>query len=70
MTWNLFDVKTGDIMDSGLNATEVNEIVWIPGTKTKILYINATNEMTPGGVTLWMGDALTPSKKYMPSLLA
>lgn len=61
---NLIDLKTGEISDSGLNASEVNEVVWLPGTDTGIIYINGTNEEIPGGVTLWIGDIKSPNTRY------
>jgi hypothetical protein len=61
----LIDLKTGEITDSGLNASEINEVVWIPGTETGILYINGTNEEIPGGVTLWIGDITKPTERYV-----
>lgn len=63
--WQLLDLKTGEIKDSGLNASEVNEAVWLPGTETGVLYINGTNEEVPGGVTLWIGDVSKPSERYV-----
>ncbi|THW70563.1 alpha/beta-hydrolase [Aureobasidium pullulans] len=42
--YEILDLATGKIDESGLNASEINEIVWLPGTSTGILYINATNE--------------------------
>ncbi|KAF1992874.1 hypothetical protein P154DRAFT_128781 [Amniculicola lignicola CBS 123094] len=65
----IIDLKTGDIRDSGLNASEINEIVWLPGTETGILYINETNEDVPGGVTLWIGDALKPNESTLVASL-
>lgn len=62
--WHLLDLESGDIKDSGLNTSEVNEAVWLPGTETGILYINGTNEDVPGGVTLWIGDLSKPSERY------
>jgi hypothetical protein len=63
-TWQLIDLKTGEISDAGLNASEVNEVAWIPDTNTGIVYINGTNEEIPGGVTLWVGDIANPSERY------
>lgn len=65
--WKLLDLETGNITDSGLNASEVNEAVWLPGTETGVLYINGTNEEVPGGVTLWIGDLSKPSERYVHS---
>lgn len=61
---NLIDLKTGKISPSGLNNSEINEVVWLPGTETGIIYINGTGE-TEGGVSLWIGDIKDPkgSKK-------
>lgn len=57
----LLDVQSGAIKDSGLNTSEINEVVWLPGSKTGIVYINGTNEDVPGGVTIWIGDVANPS---------
>jgi hypothetical protein len=65
--YQLIDLKTGEIKDAGLNASEINEVVWVPGTDTGILYINGTNEEIPGGVTLWMGNITNPSQRYLVS---
>jgi dipeptidyl aminopeptidase/acylaminoacyl peptidase len=56
----VIDLKTGAISESGWNASEVNEYVWLPGTDSGILYINGTGE-TPGGVSLWIGDVKQPN---------
>ncbi|KAF1937726.1 alpha/beta-hydrolase [Clathrospora elynae] len=66
---NLIDLKTGDITDSGLNASEINEVVWLPGTETGIIYINGTNEEIPGGVTLWIGDIKSPNTSTLVASL-
>lgn len=66
---NLIDLKTGEITPSGLNASEINEVVWLPGTETGIIYINGTNEEIPGGVTLWVGDMKTPNASTMVASL-
>jgi hypothetical protein len=62
--YEILDLATGKIDESGLNASEINEIVWLPGTSTGILYINATNEKVFGGVTLWIGDIGDSSARY------
>jgi hypothetical protein len=62
-SWQLLDVKTGEITESGLS-TDAGEVVWIPGTETGIIYINGTNEDIPSGVTIWIGDILDPSARY------
>ncbi|KAF2174937.1 hypothetical protein K469DRAFT_703963 [Zopfia rhizophila CBS 207.26] len=67
--WKLLDLKTGDIKDLALNGSEVSEIVWLPGTETGIIYLNGTNEETPGGVSLWIGDALNPSESSLVASL-
>ncbi|KAF2263328.1 hypothetical protein CC78DRAFT_465911 [Lojkania enalia] len=67
--WKLLNTETGEITDAGLSADEVNEIVWIPGSETGILYINGTNEEIPGGVTLWIGDALSPAESTLVASL-
>lgn len=63
--WQLLELETGKITDSGLNSSEVSEAVWIPGTETGVLYINGTNEEVPGGVTLWISDVAKPSERYV-----
>jgi hypothetical protein len=60
---SLIDLKTGEISESGLNSSEINEVVWLPGTETGIIYINGTNEEIPGGVTLWIGDIKSPNSR-------
>ncbi|KAF2750345.1 hypothetical protein M011DRAFT_492573 [Sporormia fimetaria CBS 119925] len=67
--WQLLDVKTGEISNVSLSTSEVSEILWIPGTETGILYVNATNEEVPGGVTLWMGDLMKPEENKMVASL-
>src|SRR5437016_1276887 len=64
-SWQLLDLETVNITDSGLNASEVNEIAWLPGSKTGIIYINGTNGDVPGGVTIWIGDILKPSERWV-----
>ncbi|KAF1846517.1 uncharacterized protein K460DRAFT_386719 [Cucurbitaria berberidis CBS 394.84] len=66
---NLIDLKSGKISESGLNASEVNEVAWLPGTETGIIYINGTNEEVPGGVTLWIGDIKTPNTSTLVASL-
>jgi dipeptidyl aminopeptidase/acylaminoacyl peptidase len=68
-SWGLLDLKSGEFKDSGLNISEVNEAAWIPGTDSGIIYINATNEEIPGGVTLWIGDISDPSKSTLAASL-
>lgn len=67
--WHLLDLQTGNITDTGFNASEVEEAVWIPGSETGILYINSTNEEVPGGVTLWIGDITKPSSSKLVASL-
>ncbi|KAF1965320.1 hypothetical protein BU23DRAFT_25755 [Bimuria novae-zelandiae CBS 107.79] len=67
--WQLLNLETGEITDSGLNSTEVNEAVWLPGTETGLLYINGTNEEVPGGVTLWIGDISKPLESKLVASL-
>lgn len=61
--YEVLDLVTGEISDSGLNASEISEIVWLPGTDTGLIYINGTNEKLPGGVTLWIGDIKRPNAR-------
>ncbi|KAF1956044.1 hypothetical protein CC80DRAFT_414931 [Byssothecium circinans] len=68
-TWSLLDLNTGNITDSGFSPSEVNEIVWLPGTETGIIYINGTNDDIPGGVTLWVGDVLKPAESKLVASL-
>ncbi|KAF2645296.1 hypothetical protein P280DRAFT_513207 [Massarina eburnea CBS 473.64] len=67
--WQLLDLNTGNITDSGFSASDVNEIAWLPGTETGIIYINGTNDEVPGGVTLWIGDILRPSESKLVASL-
>lgn len=67
--WHLLDLKSGNISDTGINASEVSEIVWLPGSETGIIYINGTNEDVPGGVTLWVGDIKSPSSSKLVASL-
>jgi hypothetical protein len=57
------DLATGNITDTGFNASEINEIMWLPGSETGVIYINGTNEETPGGVTVWIGDVSSPAER-------
>jgi hypothetical protein len=34
----------------------VSEVVWVGDSDDSILYLNATNEKIPGGVTLYTAD--------------
>ncbi|KAF2010213.1 hypothetical protein BU24DRAFT_400960 [Aaosphaeria arxii CBS 175.79] len=61
VAWKLLNLETGEIKESGFNTSEINEIVWIPGSETGIVYINGTNENIPGGVSIWVGDINDPS---------
>ncbi|KAF2129662.1 hypothetical protein P153DRAFT_23666 [Dothidotthia symphoricarpi CBS 119687] len=65
----LIDLKTGEFKDAGLNVSEINEIHWLPGSETGIIYINGTNEETPGGVTIWIGDINDPSASKLAASL-
>jgi hypothetical protein len=64
----LLDLDTGAITDSGFNASQVNEVAWIPGTETGIVYINGTNDKVLGGVTLWTGNISDPSSRLVSAL--
>ncbi|PSN61701.1 hypothetical protein BS50DRAFT_578221 [Corynespora cassiicola Philippines] len=68
VAWQVLDLKTGNISDSGLTS-DVNEVVWLPGTETGIIYINGTNEQVPGGVTIWIGDLKKPSESTLVASL-
>ncbi len=62
---NQIDLKTGEVSDSGWDASAINEFAWLPGTATGMVYINGTNEDIPGGVTLWLADYKDPSSAYV-----
>jgi len=66
-TWELLDIATGNTSVTKLNASEISEIVWLPGSETGIIYINGTNEETEGGVSLWESDVLKPEVRYVRS---
>lgn len=66
-SWEVIDLKSGNVTDSGLNASEASEVIWLPGTDTGIIYINSTNEEIPGGVTLWIGDINNVNERYAPN---
>jgi hypothetical protein len=51
--WQLMNVSNGNITDAPFSS-EVSEVVWLD--RTKILYINGTNEEIPGGVAMYTGD--------------
>jgi hypothetical protein len=59
----LLDLETGNITDSTFNASEINEIMWLPGTATGVIYITGTNEDVLGGVTIWIGDVSNASAR-------
>lgn len=65
--WQLMDVKTGKITDAPFDSS-VSELVWVGDTDTSILYINATNDDVPGGVTLYTADV--KDKEFSPTLVA
>lgn len=54
--WELLDIATGEITDLGLNASEVSEVVWLPGSEKGLVWINGSNEVTEGGVSVWTGE--------------
>ncbi|ORY16945.1 Alpha/Beta hydrolase protein [Clohesyomyces aquaticus] len=69
--YKLLDLESGDVTDWALNSVEVTDVVWLPGTKTGILYINGTNVDTTGGVSIWVGDAMNlPASTLVASLNA
>jgi hypothetical protein len=53
--WHFIDTKTGNITKAPFNSA-VSEVVWVGDSDDSILYINATNEAIPGGVTLYTAD--------------
>ncbi|KAF2679992.1 hypothetical protein K458DRAFT_407577 [Lentithecium fluviatile CBS 122367] len=65
----VLDLKTGNLTDSAFNASEINEIAWLPGSETGIIYINGTNEEILGGVTIWIGDAANASASKLVASL-
>ncbi|KAF2488362.1 hypothetical protein BU16DRAFT_587124 [Lophium mytilinum] len=68
-SWNLLHLKNGSIQTLDALTEDVSEVVWISGSKSEVIYVNATNEEIPGGVTLWLGDLFEPSSfKLVASL--
>ncbi|KAF2688153.1 alpha/beta-hydrolase [Lentithecium fluviatile CBS 122367] len=65
----VLDLETGNLTDSAFNASEINEIAWLPGSETGIIYINGTNEEIPGGVTIWISDASNASESKLVASL-
>ena len=61
-SWNLLNLENGTIETLKFLTEDVSEVVWIPGTSTNVLYVNGTNEDISGGVALWYGDLLEPSR--------
>ncbi|KAL5119418.1 Prolyl oligopeptidase [Pleosporales sp. CAS-2024a] len=65
--WYFIDTKTGNTTKAPFNSA-VSELVWVGHTEDSILYINATNEKIPGGVTLYTADLGTDT--FAPKLVA
>lgn len=51
--WSLIDLKTSKISQL-TDDTSVSEIVWLDDSR--VLYINSTNAVIPGGAELWIAD--------------
>jgi hypothetical protein len=54
-SWQLLNVASGNVTEAPFDS-EVSEVVWVGASNTSIVYINATNEEVPGGVTLYTAD--------------
>jgi hypothetical protein len=54
-SWQLLNVASGNVTEAPFDS-EVSEVVWVGASNTSILYINATKEEVPGGVTLYTAD--------------
>lgn len=60
--WYFLDVETGNTTKAPFGSG-VSKVVWIGETDDSILYLNASNEEIPGGVTLYTVDL---SKGFNP----
>jgi hypothetical protein len=61
-SWNLLSLKNGSVSTLKSLTGDVSEVVWVPGSKTTVLYVNSTNEEVAGGVSLFLGDLFAPSR--------
>ncbi|CBX91440.1 hypothetical protein IAQ61_010790 [Plenodomus lingam] len=66
-SWYFIDTNTGETTKAPFGS-DVSELVWVGETEDSILYINATNEIIPGGVTLYTVDLSGDS--FEPKLVA
>lgn len=67
--WEVLNLKTGKERELKLRATEVTEIVWIPGSSIGIIYLNNSNPDIAGGKTLWIGGITKPRKARLVASL-
>lgn len=64
------NIGSGAISTLPWNASEINEIAWVPGSGTGVMYINGTNDDIPGGVTLYLTDAASPNSTYVSTIVS
>lgn len=67
--WELLNLGTGKIRDQGFSFFEQNEIVWLLGSDTGIIYLKYSKPDVVGGVALWMGDVANLSERRMVASL-
>ncbi|KAF1985225.1 hypothetical protein K402DRAFT_335047 [Aulographum hederae CBS 113979] len=60
---SLLNLATGEIKPINLSTSDASEVLWLGPKSTSILYLNATNDDVPGGVTLWTSDVLALDQK-------
>ncbi|RYN23886.1 Dipeptidyl-peptidase 5 [Alternaria arborescens] len=66
-SWYFIDTESGNITKAPFGS-DASEVVWVGDTEDSILYLNATNEEIPGGVTLYTADLSGDS--FEPTLVA
>ncbi|KAI4687248.1 uncharacterized protein J4E84_005620 [Alternaria hordeiaustralica] len=66
-SWYFIDTESGNITKAPFGS-DASEVVWVGDTADSILYLNATNEEIPGGVTLYTADLSGDS--FEPTLVA
>jgi len=54
-TWKIMKLPSGEISDLTFDG-DVAEMLWIGATDTSVIYVNGTNDETPGGVSMWSAD--------------
>ncbi|USP76222.1 hypothetical protein yc1106_03496 [Curvularia clavata] len=65
--WYFLDTETGNVTKAPFGS-DASEVVWVGDTEDSILYINATNDQIPGGVTLYTADLSKDG--FKPTLVA